>query len=599
MILVIPIAVQFKKDELQFSIWSLIAQTKIRAHSPISSRVKLKIKNISVRGYRTIKDELNFDLENMVTLVGPNNSGKTNTLRAIHLFFTGYENDLKYDFQSDICKGESSLRTNIQITIADINSAGDADLVEITSQVRAALEITAGSEEEITLYLTFSPNSNPVYRVFPNSKRPKGSDGVAYSRLERRLFDYVLGKFSIHYIPSEKSTSDLYRSLVMPYLFRKMHKVLDPHFTALNQALAGASNEINGFLKNGGLDGFKASFELPTEPDDFFRNLGFNLKDTNTTSVFQKGMGIQSAVLLASFCWIARQEKGDGKLSIWLLEEPESYLHPELASQCLSLLKSLSSESQVVLTTHSLGFVPQDPSKVLGVDLEHGWTKSSKFQTYHEATKKIRSSLGVKFSDYYNFSKYNVLVEGQTDRKYIEHVIDKLRASDSLAPQFPTLTSGDFSVHDYGGVKGLEGFLRATFEFVSTERASITLLDGDDAGDRARRDLQGFFGKKNVAFHSNVEFAIVRDRFAIEGLLPDDWIRQIHFDHPNWFEEYAEDAQEKILPFKIKDGNKEQFFNWFVGKLSSTNFDEWSDRWLPILKICEKSLTQQGEKLYV
>lgn len=553
---------------------------------------------MSIRGYRTIKDEISFDLGNMVTLVGPNNVGKTNTLKAIQLFFTGYENDLNYKFDKDMCKGEKSLRTNIQITFSDIDEATDGETFESIKQIRDLLSITTGSESEITLYLTFSPNSNAVYRVFPNAKRPKGSDGVAYSRQERRLFDHILGKLSIHYIPSEKSVGDLYKSLVMPYLFKRMHKELLPHLPALNTALKGASDEINDVLTGGGLGTFHTSFELPTEPEDFFRNVGFNLKDTNTTSVFQKGMGIQSAVLLSSFCWIARQEKLDGKLPLWLLEEPESYLHPQLATQCLSLLKTLSGDSQVVVTTHSLGFVPQDPDRVLGIDLEDGWTKANHFKTYHEATKQIRTSLGVRFSDYYNFSEYNIMVEGQTDRKYLNFVIDIIKHNESTSELFPTITSDRLSIHDYGGVKGLEGFLRATFEFVRAERASISLLDGDDAGDRARKDLQQFFGRKDVPFQANSDFVIIRDRFAIEGLLPDEWIKEVNASHPGWMEGYAEDAAGQVLPFKVKDGSKDQYFNWFRSKVQSAPFEEWFDRWRPILNACEKSLTQQGNKLY-
>lgn len=560
--------------------------------------MSLRITNVSVRGYRTIKDELNFELGNMVTLVGPNNSGKTNTLKAIQLFFTGYENDLNYIFDKDICKGEKSLRTNIQITFGDIDASSDADLVEIIQQVRSTLEISSGAETEITLYLTFSPNSNPVYRVFPNAKRPKYSDGVAYSRLERRLFEYILGKLSIHYIPSEKSVGDLYRDLVMPYLFSRMHQELAPHLTKLDEALKGASDEINEVLKDGGLGKFQASFELPNKPKDFFQNVEFNLKDINTTSVFEKGMGIQSAVLLSSFCWIARQEKADGKLSLWLLEEPESYLHPELATQCLSLLKTLSEDSQVVVTTHSLGFVPQDPDQVLGVDLQGGWTQGSKFKTYHDATKKIRASLGVKFSDYYNFSEYNIMVEGQTDRKYLNFVLEAVRRDALEAKAFPTLLSNGLSVHDYGGVKGLEGFLRATFEFIRTERATICILDGDDAGDKARKDLQQFFGRKEVPFQANEDFVIVRDRFAIEGLLPDEWIKELSQAHSGWLEGYAEDAEGRILPFKVKDSRKEQFLNWFMSKAESFPLEEWFGRWRPILTACEKSLLKQGKSLY-
>ncbi|WP_439486097.1 ATP-dependent nuclease [Blastomonas fulva] len=437
-----------------------------------------------------------------------------------------------------------------------------------------------------------------MYRVFPNAKRPQGSDGVAYSRLERRLFDYILAKLSIHYIPSEKSVSDLYEGLVMPYLFKRMHKELSPHLAALDQALQLASSEINEVLKGGGLDAFQASFELPMRPEDFFRNVEFNLKDTNTTSVFQKGMGIQSAVLLSSFCWIAHQEKMDDKLSLWLLEEPESYLHPELAAQCLSLLKALSTNSQVVVTTHSLGFVPQDPEKVLGVNLDNGWTKASKFKSYHEATKQIRSSLGVRFSDYYNFSEYNIMVEGQTDRVYFNFVIDFIRNNEDESGKFPILLSSGLSVHDYGGVKGLEGFLRATFEFIRVERASISIFDGDDAGDKTRRDLQGFFGRKDIPFQPNSDFVVIRDRFAIEGLLPDLWIKEISENHPGWLEGYAEDAAGQILPFKVKDNSKEQYLNWFKTKVQVTPNGEWLEKWRPVLNACEQSLAKQGKILY-
>lgn len=485
----------------------------------------------------------------------------------------------------------------MQIGIGDLDPLQDPDFIETIVQIREALAITTGSEQEIVLYLTFSPNSNPVYRVFPNAKRPTGSDGVAYSRLERKLFDFVLGKFSIHYIPSEKSVGDLYRSLVMPHLFKKMHKSLGPHLRALDTALIESATEINDFLSGAGLGGYRTSFELPRRAEEFFSTVEFNLRDANTTSIFQKGMGIQSAVLLASFCWMARQEKSEGKLPLWLLEEPESYLHPELASQCLLLLNELSKEAQVVITTHSLGFVPQDPEKVIGVELNSGWTETSKFRTYHDATKKIRTSLGVKFSDYYNLSEHNLFVEGQTDRKYIDFVLDCIRPVAEVCVHYPVLLSANTSIHDFGGVKGLEGFLRATYEFIRVERATVSVFDGDDAGDRSRRDLQQFFGRKEIPFAANSEFVIVRDRFAIEGLLPDAWIKDLQAVHGGWFEGYAEDAEGRILPFKVKDSSKEQYFNAFREKVKASEFNDWFARWRPVLDVCETTLRRQSERL--
>jgi predicted ATPase len=155
----------------------------------------MKIKSVSVKGYRTIRDEMIMPIDRLVTLVGPNNSGKTNTLQAIQCFFTGYENQHEYDFDLDICSGYKNLRTNIQIVLSEISISSDKEIFDTIEQIRTLLSLASGEEEEITLYLTFSPNSNPSYRVFPNIRRPQGSDAVTYSRTERRLFDLIFEKF--------------------------------------------------------------------------------------------------------------------------------------------------------------------------------------------------------------------------------------------------------------------------------------------------------------------------------------------------------------------------------------------------------------------
>lgn len=97
---------------------------------------------------------------------------------------------------------------------------------------------------------------------------------------------------------------------------------------------------------------------------------------------------------------------------LWLIEEPESYLHPELSKACQQLLGSLAQDSLVILTTHSLAFVPHDVERVQGVDLdEDGATIISSFDSHAEATRRIRESLGVQFADYYNLAQTNIFVE--------------------------------------------------------------------------------------------------------------------------------------------------------------------------------------------
>lgn len=177
----------------------------------------MRISSARIRGYRTLKDEIDLDLTGGLTLVGPNNAGKTNALKAIRLFFTGYENTLGYSRDIDLSKGQKA-QTNIALTFTGDESS-DSEFYDSVKKLRELLGLPEASSGEVTIYLTFSNNSNPVYRVFPNSKRPTiGTFNAQYSRYERAFIDSVLDRFKVHYIPSDKGIPQLYNDLVLPFL---------------------------------------------------------------------------------------------------------------------------------------------------------------------------------------------------------------------------------------------------------------------------------------------------------------------------------------------------------------------------------------------
>jgi predicted ATP-dependent endonuclease of OLD family len=556
----------------------------------------MRIATARVKSYRTIRDELEIGLADGVTLVGPNNAGKTNLLKGIRLFFTGYENDLGYSRAEDLTAGENSAKTTITLTFSGDRAGVDADIYGDFDRAKALLKLSAEASNEFSIYLSFSNNSNPSYRLFPNSKRPEaGSDKATYSRVERGLVDAVLRKFSVHYIPSDKSSEQLYRDLVLPFLFQRSFAAIEPHLQAIRDAMQGAADELNGTLKAAGLQHIECSFEFPTQPTRFFKEADFFIRDPHSTSIFSKGMGIQSAALLAAFNWITTQEISSGKSVLWLLEEPESYLHPELSEQCGALISKLRQKSQVVATTHSLSFVPQDPKAVVGVELDKGWTVSRSFKTFHEASDRIRRSLGVRFSDFYNLNLFNLFVEGETDREALQSILAKISTNPTLAREFPILLSRDFAILDYGGISGLVGFLRATYEFIKNERACFVMFDGDDAGDKGRRELQGYFGQKKIGFEVNRNFVLVRQGFAMEGLFPDLWIQELNAAHPSWIADYAVDASGAVMPFRVDQ--KRQFVDRMLEKVDASTDFEWAARWLPVLRAIEAGLSAQWKAL--
>jgi len=532
-----------------------------------------------------------------LTLVGPNNAGKTNLLKAIRLFFTGYDNSLGYSREHDLSFGQAQHRTNIALTFK-VEPEDKSDFVNILNQIVDLLGVSSQIENEFTVYLTFSSSSNPVYRVFPNSKRPSpANEKSLYSRLERAFVDAIFAKFAVHYIPSDKSTEQLYSELVLPFLLRKAYSALSPHLSLIREVMLDASKSLNRSLSDAGLNNVKSSFSFPSDPRRFFKEVDFVLSDPNETSIFSKGMGIQSAALLAAFNWITTEEISDGKSVLWLLEEPESYLHPELASQCDRLIDDLRVRSQVICTTHSLGFVPQDPSQIIGVSRVDGWTKTQSFKTYHEATDRIRRSLGVRFSDFYNLNHFNILVEGETDREYLAFITKVIQDND-LSVVFPIITSGIVSFLDQGGVSGLQGFVRATYQFIRVERPCVVMLDGDDAGDKCRRDLQGFLGNKAIPFQANKQYVMVRDRFGIEGLFPDSWIKDSYESSPSWFSDYAIDSAGTLSSFNIGDSYKKSFMNALIKRAQSEETLDWADRWVTLLTALESALRSEAIRIY-
>ncbi|EGI75872.1 ATP-dependent nuclease [Hylemonella gracilis] len=551
----------------------------------------MKLAEIRVRNFRSIETEQRLPIPGSMTLVGPNNSGKTNLLRAIQLLFTGQANIYEYDRAYDLTFGVGRNRTSITATFEgdpaiDSNIYGDLDELH-------KLQGTTRNGNQIPLTLYFTDTNTPVYSFFPNVKRPPKAEGVQYSRTHIALLSKLLGRFKLHYVPSAKSIDEIYDELLTPFLRRKVSAVIEAQLTAIESVLDEAAAALNAELKSAELNGFTARFCVPDESiEDLLSGFDFNIADPHETPIHEKGMGVQTTALLAAFKWITQQEKSSGHEVIWLLEEPESYLHPHLAKSCSAILESLSQDSTVVKTTHSMAFVPQNPRFLRGTNL----TKTSRsevveYKTYSEATHAIRGALGVRFGDFYNLSELNVFVEGPTDREVFTSILGLLPVD--IYP-FPKLRLAQ--IEDFGGVKHLSGFLRATYQFIKSERPNVTVFDGDDAGEKERRDLQGFFGQKEIPFEANLHFVSVRSRFALEGLFPDEWIKEIHAENATWFSTYAIDAAGVLEPFTVKDDKKSSIQTKLQEKVAQAvglgSFD-WASRFLQVFEVIDTALAKQ------
>lgn len=130
------------------------------------------------------------------------------------------------------------------------------------------------------------------------------------------------------------------------------------------------------------------------------------LDDGTPTDLSAKGDGIQS---LAVVSLLHRSSLASRRGGLTLcLEEPEAHLHPRAIHQLGAVLKEISANQQVIITTHSPLLENRD---AIGSNII---VKGSKGRSA-ESIAEIRDVLGVKVSDNLAGAQVVLVVEGDSD----------------------------------------------------------------------------------------------------------------------------------------------------------------------------------------
>jgi len=182
-----------------------------------------------------------------------------------------------------------------------------------------------------------------------------------------------------------------------------------------------------------------------------------------------KGTGYRRLFMVARFRYLAEKSKGHN--IIYLIEEPETFLHPTAQQDLLNAFKELSNDNQIIITTHSPIFAGA-PS-VKGVVLCSKANQSN----YENATEendnafllKIIEELGIKPS--YNlrddFEKI-LFVEGPDDATFYKIICNKVLGR-NLEDKVLVLPTGGSSI---------DSFINITY-FKKNGRELFLILDSD------------------------------------------------------------------------------------------------------------------------
>ncbi len=195
-----------------------------------------------------------------------------------------------------------------------------------------------------------------------------------------------------------------------------------------------------------------------------------------------KGTGYRRLFMVARFRYLAEKSKGHN--IIYLIEEPETFLHPTAQQDLLDAFKELSNDNQIIITTHSPVFA--GATSVNGVVLCTKDTQSN----YCNALKendiafllKIVEELGIKPS--YNLRDHHekiVFVESSNDAKFYHLLCQKILGTSLLQ-------NNKILVLPFGGGEDIESFLNIDY-FDQSNRILYLIIDSDKQENKHAKQL--------------------------------------------------------------------------------------------------------------
>ena len=441
----------------------------------------MKLSDFSVVNYRSITTARKIKTNNMTVLVGKNNEGKSNILRALTLAM-----DIMKIYSKDprslqiavrpYLKNHYSWEKDYPISLQEKNPNGWSSIdlnFELDEQDILAIRSMTGIRLSGCIPVRVSTNGAAAKIDIPK----RGTAAFADADNKKKIIEYVCFKIDFNSL-IEKSLETLDTN---PDYINAMNKIEE-----LQQGiLDGISNQIieplQEFLPT--VRNVQIHIQNERRRIAMRRNTEIIIDDGTPTPIQQKGDGIKSLTALAILNIPARVDR----VSVVAIEEPESHLHPESARQLYDTIMSLSQTHQIVLTTHSPLFVNR-------TNLKENIIVNDGKATPVKKIKEIRDVLGIHISDNLTNAEHALIVEGEDDKIALEKLLPSMSTKIKRAIQ-----NGTFIIDYIGGA----GNLPYKLSFYRNLQCKYhVLLDNDDAGRHAgsEAERQGLLDVRNVTY---------------------------------------------------------------------------------------------------
>lgn len=394
----------------------------------------IRIIKCSISRYRSILS-MTIDISkelNCIAICGQNNVGKTNTLRAINLFF----HPENYTRETDMPKiknatGGQSIHPKIELTFWDDH---DNKYFLLCRDMKNYSEnLPSGSLTGYSFELSGKKEKNKT--ELSSGKISDLIDQMEFIYIEsiNTFIPELIGKITDGIIDVEYDKSRFSQSK------KGLKEAYDTYVDGLSALLGAFANDISETFRRF-RENWKVEFHVPKNSETFrdliSEDVKLFLNDNGSVGVLDKGAGLQRlATILLNFEMLSRIDR---KKNVFVcIDEPDAYLHEGLQRKLKLLFDEKSNFMQLFFTTHSKIFINE-------YNMQNVFLLDSKYSDRYSVRKKkdinvmetlivnineqdgydkICSHLGIEPVNYDLLQCNNLLVEGNCDKKYLTELI--------------------------------------------------------------------------------------------------------------------------------------------------------------------------------
>ena len=574
----------------------------------------MKLKSLTIKNFRAYKEETKIDFDDLTTIIGKNDIGKSTILEALEIFFNNQT--VKID-QTDANIHSATKTVEIKCEFSDLPLEISIDT---SSPTTLKDEYLLSKNETLVIKKVFDcSKKTPSVEIFIEALHPTDSEVANLLELKEKELQSIIKsksldsalkgnplmrkaiwesvddlKIDIVDIPVSKPKEDAKRiweqiDLYLPIfaLFQSDRsssdsdsEVQDPMKTAIATAIAEVQEDINKIQKKVQEKAVEIANNTHKALETIDKNLASRLDPKFTpptpakwNGLFsiqmdtedgiplnKRGSGVRRMILVSFFKAEAerRLNSSSKKNIIYALEEPETAQHPNNQKILIDSFKSLANESdcQIILTTHSPGLASELPVNSLRFVNKENEHKNLVIDFGEGIFNKVAETLGVTPD---SRVKALVCVEGPTDVMALKCLSKALKTKYS---ELPDLSQDDKVAFVLMGGSTLKHWVNNNY-LKGLGKPEFHLYDNDVATykksiDEVNLRKDGSFGclTQKYEIESYLHSEAVKKAFDVDIEIPDT----LNGDGKGVPKIFAEAYSPKIgIPNTIRDAKSKQY----------------------------------------